>query len=46
MTKTPHEPPKASPIHCKPIQTPNKGIEGPSSRTVCNDIPESLGAPM
>lgn len=32
-------------MHCKPMQTPNKGIEGPNSTTVCNEIPESWGAP-
>jgi hypothetical protein len=32
-------------MHCKPMQTPNKGIEGPSSVTVCKDIPESWGVP-
>lgn len=36
-----YKPPNASPMHCKPMQTPNKGIEGPSSVTVCKDIPES-----
>lgn len=40
-----YEPPNASPIHCKPMQTPNKGVEGPRSWTVCNDIPESWGVP-
>lgn len=39
-------PPKASPMHCSPIQTPNRGTRGPSSKTVCNDIPESWGAPI
>lgn len=39
-------PPKASPMHCSPIQTPNKGTTGPSSKTVCNDIPESWGVPI
>lgn len=39
-------PPKASPMHCNPMHTPNKGISGPSSSTVCNDIPESCGAPV
>ena len=34
-------PPKASPMHCKPMHTPNKGTVGPSSKTVCKDIPES-----
>lgn len=32
-------------MHCKPMQTPNRGTVGPSSKTVCNDIPESWGAP-
>lgn len=40
------KPPNASPMHCKPMQTPNSGIEGPSSRTVCKDIPESWGVPV
>ena len=34
-------PPNASPMHCKPMHTPNKGTIGPSSNMVCNDIPES-----
>ena len=38
-------PPNASPMHCKPMHTPNKGTIGPSSNMVCNDIPESWGAP-
>lgn len=33
-------------MHCNPMHTPNKGISGPSSRTVCNEIPESCGAPF
>ncbi|KAI3743251.1 hypothetical protein L1987_60957 [Smallanthus sonchifolius] len=28
------------------MQTSNKGTSGPSSSTVCNDIPESHGAPI
>ena len=36
-----YKPPNASPMHCKPKQTPNNGIEGPSFVTVCKDIPES-----
>jgi len=39
-------PPKASPMHCNPMHTPNKGTVGPSSKTVCNDIPESWGVPI
>lgn len=39
-------PPKASPMHCKPMHTPNNGTIGPSSKTVSNDIPESRGSPM
>ena len=38
-------PPKASPMHCNPMHTPNKGTVGPRSSTVCNDIPESCGVP-
>ena len=38
-------PPNASPMHCRPIQTPKIGMVGPNSRTVCNDIPESCGSP-
>jgi len=34
-------PPKASPMHCKPMHTPNNGTVGPSSKTVCKDMPES-----
>jgi hypothetical protein len=28
------------------MHTPNKGTVGPSSKTVCNDIPESWGVPI
>lgn len=34
-------PSNASPMHCKPMHTPNKGTIGPSYNMVCNDIPES-----
>jgi hypothetical protein len=39
-------PPKASPMHCNPMHTPNTGTVGPSSKTVCKDMPESWGSPV
>lgn len=38
-------PPKASPMHWWPMHTPKRGNSGPSSRTTCREMPESMGLP-
>ena len=48
---TPHgarttSPPKTSPMHWWPMQTPKRGKSGPSSRTACSEMPESTGRPL